>query len=117
MTRALLVGINSYPGQRLTGCVNDVTAMAEFLVARCGFAKSDIRILVDNRADKAAIIERLGWLLGGLQKGGRILFHYSGHGVKIASRNAIGDVHHIDEAICPVNFEPPDKNAITDRDF
>ncbi|HET7402221.1 MAG TPA: caspase family protein, partial [Usitatibacter sp.] len=30
--RALLVGINAYPGQPLNGCVNDVKDMAGLLV-------------------------------------------------------------------------------------
>ncbi|HEY3116002.1 MAG TPA: caspase family protein, partial [Chloroflexota bacterium] len=75
MNRALLVGINAYPGAPLNGCVNDVTDMASFLVKPCGFAMGDIRLVTDSRATKTAIVDRLGWLLTGLQKGDRILFH------------------------------------------
>ncbi len=117
MNRALLVGINSYPGHALSGPVNDVAAMSEFLVASCGFSRADIRLLVDSRATKNAIVEQLGWLVSGLQKGDRVLFHYSGHGTRIPTRNSSGDVTQLDEAILAVNFDWPDKNCITDREF
>ena len=61
--RALLVGINAYPGQPLRGCVNDVSDMAKFLVEKCQFASDDIRLLVDARATTEGIYDRLGWLL------------------------------------------------------
>ncbi|MFH1476981.1 MAG: caspase family protein [Verrucomicrobiota bacterium] len=56
MNRALLVGINAYPDAPLRGCVNDVTDMANFLVARRGFAQADIRLLSDRRATTAVSI-------------------------------------------------------------
>lgn len=117
MNRALLVGINNYPQQPLRGCVNDVSDMADFLVAKCGFALGEIRLLVDERATKDAIIERLGWLLTGLRSGDRVLFHYSGHGVQLPTRNPQGEVDGLDEAICPVDFDWNDLHTIRDKDF
>ncbi|MBS1638173.1 MAG: caspase family protein [Bacteroidetes bacterium] len=117
MNRALLVGINKYPTQPLNGCVNDVEDMAKFLVAKCGFAMNDIRLLVDERATKDAIIERLGWLLTGLNSGDRVLFHYSGHGVQVPTRNPQGEADGLDEAICPVDFDFTDAHTIRDKDF
>ena len=67
--RALLVGINAYPGQPLNGCVNDVNDMAQFLVDRCGFSTDDIRLLVDDRATTDGIKERLAWLVQGAAAG------------------------------------------------
>jgi hypothetical protein len=58
MNRALLVGINSYPGAPLNGCVNDVTDMANFLVDNCNFTMSDIRLLTDARATMGSPINR-----------------------------------------------------------
>jgi metacaspase-1 len=117
MNRALLVGINKYPTQPLNGCVNDVQDMADFLVARCGFAMDDIRLLVDNRATKKAIVERLHWLVSGLQKGDRVLFHYSGHGVQLPTRNPQGEVDGLDEAICPVEFDWSEAHTLRDDEF
>lgn len=119
MNRALLVGINKYPApNELNGCVNDVTDMADFLVARCGFGHDDVRLLTDVRATAKGILDRLGWLLNGATKGDRILFHYSGHGAQVATRNPQGEADKIDEVICPVNFSYDDASTmIRDKDF
>ena len=117
MNRALLVGINKYPGQPLNGCVNDVQDMANFLVSRCGFAMDDIRLLVDERATKDAIVDRLNWLVTGLKEGDRILFHYSGHGAQLPTRNPEGEVDGLDEVICPVDFDWSDAHLIRDKEF
>ncbi len=92
--------------------------MASFLVAQCGFGRGDIRLLTDERATAKAILDRLGWLLTGVTKGDRILFHYSGHGAQVAARNPQGDADRIDEVICPVNFSFDDASTmIRDKDF
>ncbi len=117
MQRALLVGINAYPSAPLRGCVNDITDMADYLVSRAGFAKSDIRLLTDARATREGILERLGWLLTGVQAGDRILFHYSGHGAQVPTRNPQGEVDGLDEVICPVDFDWTDEHMIRDKEF
>ncbi len=50
MNKAVLVGINEYPGCPLEGCVNDVSDMAQFLTSKCGFAPRDIRLVTDAQA-------------------------------------------------------------------
>jgi uncharacterized caspase-like protein len=117
MNRALLVGINKYPGSPLCGCVNDVTDMAEFLVDRCGFKSSEIRLLVDGRATTKAIQTRLAWLIRGAKAGDRLLFHYSGHGAQVATRNADEELDGRDEVICPVDFDWSDEHMIRDKQF
>src|SRR5262249_33204890 len=117
MNRALLVGINAYPGNELHGCVNDVTDMAEFLVGHCGFDEGDIRLLTDSRATTDAIKERLNWLLDGLKAGDRVVFHYSGHGAQFPIRGANGKVTRVDECICPVDFDWTEEHAIRDKQF
>lgn len=119
MNRALLVGINKYPSPNaLNGCVNDVTDMSAFLISKCNFRHSDIRLLTDERATAAGIRGRLGWLLSGIRKGDRIFFHYSGHGARVATRNPQGQTDRYDEVICPVDFNFDDPNTmIRDKDF
>jgi metacaspase-1 len=117
MNRALLVGINRYPSSPLNGCVNDVVDIANFLVEHRGFQKNDIRLLTDERATKTAIIERLGWLLTGIKAGDNILFHYSGHGAQVATRNPQGEVDGRDEVICPVDFDWTDEHTIRDKEL
>jgi hypothetical protein len=117
MNKALLIGINKYPTQPLNGCINDILDVADFLEKKCAFAKSDIRMLTDERATKVAIIERLNWLLSGLRSGDRVVFHYSGHGAQLASRDPLGEVDKLDEVICPVDFIQGEEYFIRDKDF
>jgi len=117
MNRALLVGINAYPGNELHGCVNDVTDMADFLVSHVGFDESDIRLVTDDRATTQAIVERLNWLTQGVQAGDRILFHYSGHGAQFPIRDQDGKVTRVDECICPVDFDWTEAHTIRDKEF
>lgn len=116
--RALLVGINDYPPpfSSLEGCVNDVVDMANFLVEFCNFRTRDIRLVTDRRATRKAIVQRLYWLVGDLQAGDRILFHFSGHGAQVANRNEESDeVDGLDEIICPADFDwTPDRYVADD---
>jgi hypothetical protein len=117
MNRAFLVGINAYPGNELQGCVNDVTDMAEFLVSHCGFDENDIRLLTDSRATTEAITAHLTWLIGEVQAGDRLVFHYSGHGAQFPVRDDSGKVVRVDECICPVDFDWTEPHAIRDKEF
>ena len=117
MNRALLVGINAYPGNELNGCVNDVTDMADFLVSLCDFDESDIRLVTDARATTNAILDRLNWLINGAKAGDRIAFHYSGHGAQFPVRDDSGHVTRVDECICPVDFDWTEAHAIRDKQF
>lgn len=92
--KALLVGINSYsnPSSNLRGCINDITMMNGMLVQNFGFDPANIRMLVDARATKANIIERLSWLVKDAQPGDSLVFDYSGHGSLIVLRDAQGDI-------------------------
>ena len=117
MDRALLIGINKYPGAPLSGCVNDVTDMANFLKDQCGFAMNNIRLLTDARATKSAIVERLNFLVNGARPGDRLLFHYIGHGAQMPTRNPAAEVDKLDEVICPVDFDWSDERAIKDKEF
>ena len=116
--KALLVGINEYPDNQLRGCVNDIVDMADFLVDHCKFSQSRVRLLVDARATKRAIVQRLGWLLNGARKGDRLLFHYSGHGTQLATRNPQGEVDQKDEAIVPIDYDWDDEDSfLRDKEF
>jgi hypothetical protein len=116
--RALLVGINNYPdpANRLEGCVNDVFLMSSVL-QECGFAAEDIRVVLDERATTAGILERMAWLLEGTEdKQDRVLF-YSGHGAQIPEYGEKNEVDHVDECLVPYDFDWSRGKAITDVQF
>ena len=116
--RALLIGINDYPNpaNQLEGCVNDVFRMSEVL-QECGFQPEDIRVVLNDRATAAGILDRMNWLLEDAQKGqDRVLF-YSGHGAQIPEYGVGGRVDHTDECLVPYDFDWTREKAITDVQF
>lgn len=106
--KALLVGINIYKpelGANLQGCVNDVENIRKLLVDNFKFLPENIRVLVDERAVKAAIIERLKWLLGGAKAGDELVFDFSGHGSQVRDRNGDELEDQLDEILCPHDLD------------
>ncbi|CAM0950355.1 unnamed protein product [Alopecurus aequalis] len=117
---ATLVGCN-YAGTRneLRGCINDVQAVRDTLVARFGFAPADVTVLTDGRGEAvlptgANIKRALADMIARAAPGDVLFFHYSGHGTLVPPRHGHG--HDGDdkeeEAIVPCDF-----NLITDVDF
>ena len=119
MKKAVLVGINKYPDpdNELSGCINDITDMANFLCKEKQFKMTDVRLLADDRATKANIIERLNWLVKDAKAGDQLLFHYSGHGAQMTTRAKTGEPDKLDEVICPWDFDWTDKTALRDKEF
>jgi hypothetical protein len=113
--RALLVGINGYPdpANRLEGCLNDVFLMSAVL-QECGFAAADIRVVLDERATAAGILERLHWLLDGTGPDDQRCFFYSGHGAQLPIYGVDGKVERIDACLAPYDFAWSRETAITD---
>jgi len=116
--KALLVGINKYkiPGADLRGCVNDVTNVRDILLKYFGFTVKEIRVLVDERATKKNILNRLNWLVDKAKAGDCLLFHYSGHGSQVVDRDGDELKDRMDEIICPHDMDW-DGNFITDDDL
>ena len=119
MKKALLVGINKYPDPQneLHGCINDITDMAAFITKQRDFAMADVRLLADDRATKAGIVERLEWLIKDAKPGDQLMFHYSGHGAQMATRSKTGEPDGLDEVICPYDFDWTDATALKDKEF
>lgn len=119
-TKAFLVGIDDYApcgagGPDLHGCVNDVRDMANTLVI-LGFDPRKIRILTNCAATKANILTGLGWLLGGVAKGDRIVFYYSGHGSQVPDTSG-DEIDRRDEIICPHDINFANRVYISDDDL
>ncbi|OMP81026.1 MULTISPECIES: caspase family protein [unclassified Chitinophaga] len=80
MRRALVVGINDYPGSaRLYGCVNDATSIGEVLSSNEDGAPNFDVMLMTKDHSKAAIKSRLMELFSGDDE--IHLFYFSGHGM------------------------------------
>jgi len=116
--RALLVGINDYPNPaiRLEGCVNDTFLMSSVL-QECNFPPEDIRVLLNDRATAANILERLHWLLDDVRAGDERVFFFSGHGAQIPAYGAKEEVDRMDECLVPYDFDWSPEHAIIDNQF
>ena len=116
--RALLVGINDYPNpsDRLEGCVNDVFLMSS-LLQESGFDPDDIRVVLNERATAAGIVERLEWLLDGAEDGQERVFYYSGHGAQIPGYGVGEKVDRKDECLVAYDFDWTREHAVTDDQF
>jgi hypothetical protein len=104
--RALLIGINRYriPGADLRGCVNDVTNLGHVLREYYGFTASDVTVLTDFAATKAAVERAIRTLVTGARAGDVLLLHYSGHGANVPDKNG-DEADARDEILCPTDLD------------
>lgn len=99
MKRALTVGINyTGTGSDLKGCLNDVANMKALFEAR-GF--DEIKVITEKEATTAGIKAGLQWLVADTKPGDVIVFHYSGHGSQLPSKN---EPDGYEEILCPIDL-------------
>ena len=79
-----------------------------------GWDGDSIRVVLDDRATTAGVMERLHWLLGDVRAGEERVFYYSGHGAKLTQYNAEGEPDHHDEALVTWDFDWKKNCGITD---
>ena len=114
---AVLVGINKYPNPKhvLRGSVNDILYMKKILVDNYKVDPANIRLLLDERATAKAIRERLHWLT--VQQRKNLLFYYSGHGSQVRNKSEDYEKDHMDEILCPVDFDWDPEHYILDDEI
>ena len=103
MKKALLVGLNDYPGtvNDLSSCLNDIAAWRSLLMEKYRFTRENIRLLVNERATKKGVVDRLKWLKENVKDGDTLVFIYSGHGSTFTERDGLGFLDEAkDEALC-----------------
>lgn len=107
MKKALIVGINYVgTGNDLRGCINDAYNMRDMLAAR-GFT---VELMLEKSATTANMIGGMERLVANTSMGDTIVFHYSGHGSQLPSRN---EPDGFEEILCPIDLNWLDK-VITD---
>ncbi len=117
---ALLVGINKYrPALNcdLRGCCNDVANLRAVLIDKLGWNSDNIRVLLDERATKQNIVDRLLWLVG--NENSELVFQYSGHGSQVRDRSGDELNDGLDEILCPtdMDFDNPLTDDTLDQIF
>lgn len=116
--KALVIGIDHYadPNNNLSGCVNDAYLVSSVL-QETGFPVECIRLLLNERATTDEIRNRLEWLLSGVRDGDICYLHFSGHGAQIPAYGDDEVVDHLDECLCPHDFDFTPERAIVDNWF
>ena len=106
--RAICVGINkfaNYPQFALNGCVNDANDMASLCKQVLGFKASEVTVLTDAKATKAAIMSALGIAVKDAKAGkiSSLLFAWSSHGTQITDTSG-DEPDGKDEAFVPYDI-------------
>jgi hypothetical protein len=115
--RSLHVGINTYPGCPLQGCVPDAQHMRDYVVAeRNLIPPANAVLLLDNQATKKAMWKALKVLIKDAKAGDRRLFTFSGHGAEYAG-DTEGQPDNMNQVICPYDFDWSRDRMIMDTDF
>lgn len=109
--KAVVVGIDKYqnPAWNLQGCSMDAVVMSGMLQDHFNFPGDYIRLVLDERATKAKIENRLDWLVRDAKPGDALVFFYAGHGSQVRDRNGDELDDQMDEILCPhdLNWDDP----------
>jgi hypothetical protein len=108
---ALLVGINDYPNTNqfatLYGCLTDVELQRHLLIHCFGFHPHDVRTLTDANATRKGILEAFNeHLIKQAKSGDVVVFHYSGHGSRIADPDG-DNADKLNSTLVPVDAPLP----------
>jgi len=107
LRKALITGINTYPGSPLRGCVNDALLMYKILSEKYDFKSENIDLITDGECTKKNMLKYLRKLTMDVQSGDYIFFHYSGHGSQVAVNDWTNNKESdgMDEILCPVDLD------------
>ena len=118
--RSVLVGVDVYERPevpRLNGCVNDVALVRRLLKQGFGVPNEDIRVVVNERATRDAIVHRLRTTIRDVEDGDTVVFYFSGHGSQIRDRDGDELTDQLDELICPYDMDWDRRAYILDDDL
>lgn len=118
--KALLVGVNDFKDasiSRLNGCVNDALDIRSVLKEFFGFTNTDIHVLINSRATKPMIFDRLYSLQHWAQPGDLVVFSFSAHGSQMRDRDGDELNDHMDELFCPYDMSWDDGTYILDDEM
>ena len=125
--RALIVGIDNYKDSQLDPEVlgasqSDVDRIHKLLTGPLGYKDGDIRILIDDKASRAAILDGVNAWLGEAKPGERVFFYFAGQGHFIKDAAAAkGSVHQTivpyDAVVDATAASPQITNVVIDDDL
>ncbi|KAI8986493.1 peptidase C14, caspase domain-containing protein [Pilobolus umbonatus] len=110
--KALLLGINyTNTDHELSGCLNDVANIKEFLISLYGFEEENMLIMTDDQPkdsdlypSRENILKSMKWLSSHVKPNDSLFFHFSGHGGRVRDESGDEDDGY-DETIYPADFK------------
>jgi CheY-like chemotaxis protein len=97
---ALIIGVAKYNHLRhLSKTVVDAQDLYKTLLQN-GYIESNVFVLLDQKATKNAIDDRLNWLSGRVKADDTVVIFFSGHGAQMVGGFSPG------EYLCPIEAEP-----------
>lgn len=112
----LLIGIDTYAPNcsvsSLRGCVNDVIAMRNWVLARNPAAHSVL--LLNDNATRTNLVREMSRLRESVQNGDVVWIHYSGHGSSVPSATADSGS---DESLVLWESRTPGGSDLRDKEF
>jgi Caspase domain len=96
--RAVVVGINDYSIQGITGlamCVRDARAFYHLLIDAFDFLPENILCYLDTAASSERILQGLRYCVTQSQPGDVICFYYSGHGSRLPHPRQVGKAYEV----------------------
>lgn len=113
LDRALVIGVNAYPGitvgglvgqKDLGGAVFDAKTFQGLLTSQFGVAPADIHVLLDAEATRERILgEFRTWLVEGTGAGDRVFFYFAGHGAAVRVQDPDTGTSRMTSAIVPAD--------------
>lgn len=97
-TYAVCFGINKYGTYKgadgndvsadLMGCVNDANSMKDMAVKTFGAKTENVHVVTDGDANVETFVKEWKWLIASAKPGDQVIFSFSGHGARIADKEA-----------------------------
>lgn len=127
--RALLIGINTYQPDtpstnlgrsyfpNLEGCRNDMQAIYSVIKSRFQFKSDNIDTLVDHKATRAGIFNKMYMLLNRSMPGDIAFIYYAGHGSQVLNSKSSTKRDQLDETIVPSDISHPGIFDIRDKEL
>jgi hypothetical protein len=121
---AFIVGVSDYihfedeEGGDLPGAEHDARRIRDALVMRSGFPESNVRMVLNHDATKAAIEEGVTeWLVENARPGDNVVIFFAGHGSQMWDESGDED-DGLDETLAPSDVNPTNTdNDISDDEF
>ena len=123
---AIVVGINDYPEFRLPdgaqppalrGAETDADAIARRLVEDFAFPEAHVVLLKGRRATHSRVKQAFEDVARQARATDLFVFHFSGHGTRVADRKPFDEPDGVDEALCLADATDKQENLLVDDDL